>query len=188
IKPRMISLASSANMFAGNELDRAQVQQFVSLLTRVTRTSKGGLILISHPSLAGLSTGTGLSGSTQWHNSVRARFYIKAAENDDEDDAEPRTDARTIEFLKNNYGPVSSSVTVQYRDGVFAPWTQDEAAAAAKREKAKEVFLTILRRFNQQNRHASPNPRRPYAPPQFPEEGGALQDGVSKHAPQRATP
>src|SRR5262249_19954384 len=69
IRPAMIAIASATNTFAGSELDRSQVQQFVSLLTRVARTSGGGLILIAHPSLTGLNTGSGLSGSTQWHNS-----------------------------------------------------------------------------------------------------------------------
>ena len=35
------------------------------------------MVLISHPSLTGIKTETGLSGSTQWHNAVRARFYLK---------------------------------------------------------------------------------------------------------------
>jgi hypothetical protein len=39
--------------------------------------TKGSVVLIAHPSLTGINTGTGISGSTQWHNSVRARFYLK---------------------------------------------------------------------------------------------------------------
>src|SRR6202030_4386249 len=49
LRPKMIGLASAANMFAGNELDRSQVQQFVGLLTAVAMRSGGGLVLIFHP-------------------------------------------------------------------------------------------------------------------------------------------
>jgi len=66
IKPIMIGIAASANVFAGNENDRAQVQQFIGLLTRVAMTANGSIVLISHPSVAGVNTESGLSGSTQW--------------------------------------------------------------------------------------------------------------------------
>jgi hypothetical protein len=33
-------------------------------------------MLLSHPSLTGINSGTGLSGTTGWHNSVRARMYF----------------------------------------------------------------------------------------------------------------
>jgi hypothetical protein len=65
IKPRNISIASSANVFAGNEADRSQVQQFVGLLTRIAIVANGSVTLLSHPSLTGIATDTGLSGSTQ---------------------------------------------------------------------------------------------------------------------------
>ena len=77
IKPRMISIASAANVFAGNENDRSQVQQFISLLTRMAIVAGGAVQLISHPSLTGINTDTGLSGNTQWHNAVRARSYLR---------------------------------------------------------------------------------------------------------------
>ncbi len=51
LKPKSISIASSADVFAGNELDRSQVQQFVGMLTRIAMRSGGGLVLIAHPSL-----------------------------------------------------------------------------------------------------------------------------------------
>jgi hypothetical protein len=76
LKPTTIGLASSANMFAGNEIDRSQVNQFIGLLTRIAIVTRGSLVLISHPSLTGIETKTGLSGSTQWHNAVRARFGL----------------------------------------------------------------------------------------------------------------
>jgi hypothetical protein len=76
IKPVSICIASCANVFVGNESDRPQVQQFVNLMTRVALAANGSLALIAHPSQTGITTGSGISGSTQWHNAVRARFYL----------------------------------------------------------------------------------------------------------------
>ena len=76
IKPKAIAIDASADVFAGNEIDRTQTRQFVGLLRRLAGVCDGSVILLSHPSLTGISTGTGLSGSTAWHNSVRARMYF----------------------------------------------------------------------------------------------------------------
>src|SRR5262245_20113076 len=82
IKPVSVTIASSANVFAGNEIDRSQVQQFISMLTRLAMLANGSLNLISHPSLTGINTDTGLSGNTQWHNAVRARMYLRGVKSE----------------------------------------------------------------------------------------------------------
>jgi RecA-family ATPase len=79
IKPKMIAIASAANIYAGDESVRTEVQQFVGLLTRMAILAHGAMALISHPSNTGIANETGLSGSTQWHNAVRARAYLKAS-------------------------------------------------------------------------------------------------------------
>ena len=78
LKPKHIGLDTSADVFAGNEIDRAQVRQFIGLLRRLAIVANGSIVLLSHPSLTGINTGTGISGSTAWHNSVRARMYMTA--------------------------------------------------------------------------------------------------------------
>ncbi len=103
IKPKMIGIASAANVFAGNESDRAQVQQFVGLLTRIAIFSNGSVKLVTHPSLTGIASDTGLSGSTQWHNAVRARCYLKSIK--PESGEQPEDDLRELVFKKNQYGP-----------------------------------------------------------------------------------
>jgi hypothetical protein len=82
IKPVQIAIDSVANVFAGSEISRTEVQQFVRLMTGLTRVTKGSVILATHPSLTGLSDTSlsheGLSGTTQWHNAVRARAVLKS--------------------------------------------------------------------------------------------------------------
>src|SRR5262249_55377994 len=77
IKPVPIGMGGSGNVYAGSEIDRSQVQQFVSLLTRLAIVANGSVSLISHPSVSGIVSDSGISGNTQWHNSVRARSYMK---------------------------------------------------------------------------------------------------------------
>jgi hypothetical protein len=107
IKPKMIGIASSANVFAGSEIDRTQTQQFVGLLNRIALVANGSVVLIAHPSLTGINTDTGLSGSTQWHNAVRARIYLKAIKT--ESGEQPDDDLRELVFKKNQFGPKSST-------------------------------------------------------------------------------
>ncbi len=164
LKPKLISIASSADVFAGNELDRSQVQQFVGLLTRVAMRSGGGLVLIAHPSLTGISTDTGLSGSTQWHNSSRARFYLKGVKTSPD---QPNNDLREIIFKKNNYGRLSENIALRYQNGLFLPIEGSTLDAAVKSETAKDVFLRILQRYIRENRNVSANRGPGYAPTQF---------------------
>src|SRR6516162_226185 len=166
IKPKMIGIASSANVYAGSEIDRQQVQQFISLLTAVARAANGALVLISHPSLTGINTDTGLSGNTAWHNAVRARFYMKGVK--PEAGEQPDNDLREIVFKKNNYGPISDSIVLRYSNGLFLPvpgaTTLDKAAHDAK---ADDLFLTLLTRIR--SRGETLNPKRihlePYGAP-----------------------
>jgi RecA-family ATPase len=78
LKPKHIGIDTAADVFAGNENDRAQVRQFISLLRKLAIVSNGSVVLLSHPSLTGINSGSGLSGSTAWHNSVRSRMYMTA--------------------------------------------------------------------------------------------------------------
>jgi RecA-family ATPase len=167
LKPVLIGIASSADVFAGNEIDRGQVRQFIQLLTKLAMLAHGAVVLISHPSLSGISSGSGLSGSTAWHNSVRARFYLKGfTAKDEEGGGEPDTDLRQIEFKKNNYGPVSESITLRYRNGLFVPVTASDAEDEARRAEAEQIFLSLLSLLTTQNKQdLSPSKFAPnYAP------------------------
>jgi hypothetical protein len=79
----------------------------VTLLRDLAISANAGLLLTSHPSLTGISTGSGLSGSTAWNASVRSRLYFKRAKT--EKDEEPDPDLRVLEVMKSNYGPVGEN-------------------------------------------------------------------------------
>jgi DNA polymerase len=179
LRPKMITIASLANVYAGSEIDRSQVQQFTSLLTRVAQTAGGSVTQIAHPSLAGINTGTGLSGSTQWHNAVRARFYLKTSK--PEGGEPPDNDLREIEFKKNNYGQISGRIVLRYQNGMFLPEPGMECLdQASKAAAAQEVFLALLKRFNAENRNVSSSVGKNYAPPMFAREDEAREVGLAK--------
>jgi RecA-family ATPase len=64
-----------ADMFSGDENSRPQSRQFIGLLKRLARKHDCAFLLLAHPSLTGLNTGSGMSGSTGWNNAVRSRLY-----------------------------------------------------------------------------------------------------------------
>ena len=173
----MVGIASSANIFAGNEIERTQVQQLVSLLTRIAQTANGSVQLISHPSLTGINTGSGLSGSTQWHNAVRARSYLQSPKQVDGE--QPDTDLRELVFKKVQYGGLPDSIILRYQNGMFLS-VQGELSLdkAAQLETAKKVFLTSLEQYDVANRTVSDKSGRSYAPALFAREDEAKKAGL----------
>jgi RecA-family ATPase len=181
IQPKTLVIDTSADVFAGNENDRMQVRQFVGLLRRLAMDGNCAVLLCSHPSLTGISTGTGLSGSTGWHNSVRARIFFKPATTDKGEEPDP--ELRELQFMKNNYGPIATRVLVRWRNGVFVPEPgQGAIEKAAADRKADDLFLTLLDRFNSQGRSVSDRPGRTYAPSVFAQEPEAKAAKVRKEA------
>jgi RecA-family ATPase len=71
--PGLTVLDVLAAVFAGNEVVRTEVRQFANLLNGLCKKHKSAILLLAHPSLSGMNTGTGLSGSTDWNNGFRCR-------------------------------------------------------------------------------------------------------------------
>jgi RecA-family ATPase len=167
IRPKLIILDNSADVFGGNENDRTHVRQFIGILRGVAITANAGVLLTSHPSLTGMNSGTGLSGSTAWNASVRSRLYMKRATT--EKDEEPDPNLRVIEVMKANYGPVGETITVTWKDGVFVPTAaMGTLEKLAAERAADELFLKLLDRFRDQGRNVSDKPTASnYAPRMF---------------------
>jgi RecA-family ATPase len=172
IKPAQIVLASSANIYAGSEIDRSQVTQFTGLLAQLAVTSGGSVILISHPSLAGMTNSSGLSGSTGWHDTVRARMYLESGKSGEGENEQPTNGPRLLKFMKNQYGPEAAQTALEYRNGIFlppvAPTDYDLAARGAK---AEELFMTLLRKTRALKQNLSTEKTaRNYAPRELAKE------------------
>ncbi|MBB4261418.1 MULTISPECIES: AAA family ATPase [unclassified Bradyrhizobium] len=157
IRPKHIGIDATADTFAGNEIDRSQVRQFVGLMRKLAITANGSVVLLAHPSLTGINSGTGLSGSTAWHNSVRARMLLKTVQEQD-GDGQSASDLRELSFLKNNYGPLSDAVVLRYQNGLFLPVAgQSTLEKLAREQKIDGAFLDVLGKLTRQNRPVSPS-------------------------------
>jgi RecA-family ATPase len=180
IKPRLVVLDNSADIFGGNENDRAQVRQFIGILRGMAIAAGTGVLLTSHPSLTGISSGTGLSGSTAWNASVRSRLYFKRAVTDK--DEEPDPDLRVLEVMKTNYGRPGETITVRWKNGLFLPVGGiSNLEKLAAEQKADQTFLTLLTRFNGQGRNTCEKLNAStYAPTLFAKESEAKEHGIRK--------
>ena len=176
LRPKLIVLDNLVDVYAGKEIDRAQTRQFITLLRGVAIDTGAAVVMSAHPSLTGISTDTGLSGNTGWHNSVRARMYFKPAPGDD--DA-----LRVLEVKKNNYGPVNEAILLRWRDGVYVVepgnGTLDRLAAEAEID---HLFMKLLRRFTEQGRNVSDKTGTSYAPAQFAKQPEAKAGKVTSKA------
>jgi RecA-family ATPase len=76
-RPGLVILDVLADMFSGEENNRPQSRQFIGLLKKLARKHDCTFLLLAHPSVNGINTGTGTSGSTGWNNAVRSRIYCQ---------------------------------------------------------------------------------------------------------------
>lgn len=113
-----------ADVFAGNEIIRNQVRRFISALRKLAIETQGCIILTAHPSNAGLASGTGISGSTAWNNSVRSRLYLTRVKAAGDADDEEDTNERFLKTMKNNQGPYGGKLKIRWERGVFVAGDQ----------------------------------------------------------------
>lgn len=185
-EPVMIVLDTLADLFPGNENDRAQARQFIGLLRGIAIKHDCAILLLAHPSLTGLNSGSGSSGSTAWNNSVRSRIYFSRVI-DDGYEADP--DARILATKKANYGRVGEEIGVKWRDGVFVADAPDTGLdRLARSSKAERVFLRLLEETLSQGRKVNHAGGQNYAPNVFathPDSEGcsrqALRSAMEKH-------
>jgi RecA-family ATPase len=167
IKPKNISMDTLSRAFAGSEIDRVQVYAFAMHMQALAMVAGGSVTALSHPSLQGISSGTGISGSTAWHGAFRFRQYLTSIKPDDGE--QPESDLRQLEFKKNQYGPKAETVVLRYQRGLFVPVPEmNSLERAAQDQRDDDLFLKLLDQFDRQGRHVSDKPTAPsYAPTLF---------------------
>jgi RecA-family ATPase len=156
-----VILDAATNFFGADEVRRRQVNGFMRLLRQLAVQINGPVILLAHPSVAGLTSGSGLSGSTHWHNATRSRLYLTRKTGDDAD-----PDERELTRLKANYAGAGDVLRLRWQQGGFValdpPSGIDRAALGAK---ADRVFRSLLVATYAEGTWTSPNPAAPnYAP------------------------
>ena len=160
-------------MFPADENDRALARQFIGMLRKPAIEHKCALVVLAHPSLSGISTGRGTSGSTGWNNSVRSRITMERDENN--------PDRRILKLAKSNYSKIGTEIAITWENGVFVHDPQSSGLdAQAANSKAKRVFLSLLENHNENRMSVNANGGSTYAPKVF--EGHPDCEGVTKKA------
>ncbi len=160
IGAQIVVLDTLADVFAGNEIVRNQVRRFVSALRKVALEVQGVIILTAHPSLTGMNSGTGLSGSTGWNNSVRSRLYLTRATTRDGNEEED-TNERLLKTMKNNQGPWGGKIRLRWENGVFV--RADQAAPAPTLLDKLEIDVLLADVLRSLVRHDTRVAADPYA-------------------------
>ena len=144
LRPRLIVIDPSADVFGGDEINRAQVRKFVSMLRTLAMEIDCAVLLLSHPSLTGMNSGTGTSGSTAWNNSVRSRLYLEITS--------PET--RVLTIVKANHGKVGEKIEMRWQDGVYVlDEGGDPAVEAIINSRVDKLFLELLALFKDQGQN-----------------------------------
>ncbi|MBP1856766.1 AAA family ATPase [Rhizobium herbae] len=139
MRPRCIILDTAADLFGGNEIDRGQVRQFVGMLRGLAIKLRCAVILLAHPSVAGMMSGTGTSGSTGWSNSARSRLYLTRPDPKYDDDP----DVRILKTMKANYGTVGGEIKLRWEKGAFVLNSGSRSGLMVE-AKAERVFMDCL--------------------------------------------
>lgn len=154
-RPVLVILDNLAELFGGDENVRVQARAFITFLQRLCRDYGVTILLLAHPSLTGINSGSGSSGSTAWSNSVRSRLYLERPRSDDNNDP----DLRVLTTKKANYAAAGTEIRMRWTDGAFVPVDLETPLdRLAGQSRADRVFLRLLRRVTEEGRHVSAAP------------------------------
>jgi RecA-family ATPase len=181
MRPVLVVLDASADLFGGDEIKRAEVRSFIAILrSSIAIPYKCCVLLLTHPSVSGMERGSGYSGSTAWNNSARSRLYFDQSHKDD-------PESRVLELQKNNRGKTGEKIQLRWdSSGYYIVQSPAAAHDAAKAAKAKQVFLDLLRRYEDQGRVVSDKQATNLAPTRFAEEPEAQAADLKKSDLEKA--
>ncbi|RWQ47092.1 AAA family ATPase [Mesorhizobium sp.] len=154
VKPRLLILDNQADIFSVNENIRTLAKHCVGLLRGLALDFNCAVLLLGHPSLSGLNSGTGMSGSTAWHNSVRSRLYLTAKRNGDGDDEEHDPDQRFLRAMKANYAPLAEPISLRWQEGRYVradPESAFRGVTTQHLEKVRDTFRKGEYRYDERS-------------------------------------
>jgi RecA-family ATPase len=181
-QPQVSVLDNLADVFGGNEISRSQAKQFIGMLRGLAIRFDCCIVLLGHPSLTGLNSGSGTSGSTAWSNSVRSRLYLYKPSDENADEK-----VRVLELMKSNYGPRGNPINLKWDMGRFICTDKPERAGSdiGKADRAERVFMKLLRGGLDHGQTFSPSiSARTYPPTLF--AASNEREGMNKREFERA--
>jgi RecA-family ATPase len=145
IEPVVVWLDNRGLLVTGNENDRTIASMAMRSLQLLAEKYQCSIIMLSHPSLTGINTGTGSSGSTAWMNT--ARSVINMTKPKEEGDSEAPDDMRVLENNKANYAKHGTKVSLKWEFNRFICTDPPPSAdtSIGRMDKAERVVLKLLR-------------------------------------------
>src|SRR3990170_3023355 len=166
IRAKLIVLAALADFCAINEVDRSQVRRAVAIFRGMAIRLNCAVILMAHPSVDGIKTGRGYSGSTHWNNAVRSRMYFQMPVSESkEENIDP--DVRILSLEKANRARKGQSINLRWKDGVFVVDGFAQSMGIGSALAARNTFLRLLAFHQKHKINVSPNKGPTYAPAIF---------------------
>jgi RecA-family ATPase len=162
---RLIVTDTLADVFTGNENDRSQARMFAqAALGYLAREIHGAVLALAHPSLTGIASGEGGSGSTGWRGTFRSQLYLATPKPDEGEPPDP--DTRALSRVKANFARRNEIIEMRWKDGVFIPLHAPTGILGSiERRSAERVFLELLDKIAAEGRYVSDNNRASnYAP------------------------
>jgi len=160
----MVGIDTLADVYGGDENMRAQVRQFIGMLTCLAIKFDIAVVVLAHPSLSGMASGTGTGGSTAWHNSVRSRLYLTPLKSEGGDIPDPAL--KQLIVMKNNYGPSGETIHLRWEHGRFV-LAGSEWTSAITNAEVDKLFLDLLEQFTREGRNVTAKKGTSYAPHEF---------------------
>jgi len=159
-RPRFVVLDTAADLFGGEEIKRNHVRAFIAMLRKLALEGDLAILLLAHPSLDGMRSGTGSSGSTAWNNSVRSRLYLTKPTGDGAD-----PDARVLKTMKANYGKAGDEIKLKWKAGAFIlDDGKPSPANVLLQARAERIFKELLGKINDSGDRVAKTPGLNYAP------------------------
>lgn len=153
-----------SDTFGGNENARTEIKRFVNALVALVSEDNGAVLLIGHVNrltASGTPTSEGYSGSTGWHNAVRARWYLypETACGEDSERTE-RTGDLIMELQKSNLGRIDQSMRFRWDDSAHL-FVGQEITGATKADRTHRDVVEregILAAFRESREDGIPVP------------------------------
>ena len=109
---KLVILDTLADIYSGSEMNREHVSRFIKVCLRgLARDTNSTILILAHPSRAGMKEGDLLSGSTAWSNSVRMRWSVRPHKEN--------PDIRILERMKSNYSARGETLLLSWDAGRF---------------------------------------------------------------------
>jgi RecA-family ATPase len=170
IAPIGVIVDNVAATFAGNQNDRVAARTYVNLWRTIARgPSLPAVLLLDHPSLSGLTSGTGRGGNMDWWNAVRGVLLLRLPD----DKAEADIGVRILETGKSNYAKRGNPLRLRWAEGgLQLEHALGSLHRLAKDTECDEIFLRLLDERNAQARHVVDKFSVSYAPKIFADMAG----------------